>query len=72
MMPSANLDLVRPIFAEWERGDFRSTEWADPEIEYVWPGGSSSRSWKGPPNVGSAAPGTPPMACANLDLGGRV
>jgi GNAT superfamily N-acetyltransferase/ketosteroid isomerase-like protein len=29
-----NLELVRSIFARWERGDFRSVTWAHPQIEY--------------------------------------
>jgi ketosteroid isomerase-like protein len=44
---SENLDLVRSIFASWERGDFRSVEWADPEIEFVQADGLMAGTAKG-------------------------
>jgi hypothetical protein len=41
-------------FADWERGDYSSTEWAHPEIEFVLVGELDAGSWTGVPKMGEA------------------
>jgi ketosteroid isomerase-like protein len=53
---SENLELVHAILAEWERGDFRSVDWAHPQIEYAivddpgsrvgWGVATMTRTWR--------------------------
>ena len=48
---SANLDLVRSIFADWELGDYSVVKWADPQIECMIADGPSPGQWTGITNM---------------------
>jgi ketosteroid isomerase-like protein len=44
----ATVDLVRSIYADWERGDYsHPAEWAHPDIEYVRVAELDAGTWRG-------------------------
>jgi len=50
---SESVDLVRSIYADWERGDFSHVEWAHPDIEYTAVDGLSPGTERGIPAMGA-------------------
>jgi hypothetical protein len=46
-MGEPNLELVRSIYAGWERGDWSSASWAHPDIEYVMVDEPGSQTYRG-------------------------
>lgn len=53
-MASANLELVRSIFATWERGEFGLADFADADLEFVRADGPAPGSWRGFANIARA------------------
>jgi ketosteroid isomerase-like protein len=43
----SNREIVESIYAAWEKGDWSSSEWADPDIRFEMVGGLTEGSWRG-------------------------
>jgi ketosteroid isomerase-like protein len=44
---STHVELVRSLYADWERGDYSSSDWAHPAIEWVMADGPDPGTWRG-------------------------
>jgi hypothetical protein len=53
-MSGENVTRVRSICEAWERGDFRPTDWAHPDIEFVIADGPSPGTWTGLSGLGDS------------------
>jgi ketosteroid isomerase-like protein len=53
-MSRENVDLVRAVCTPWQRGDFGSAEWADPQIEFGFADGPTPGTWTGIAAMGEA------------------
>lgn len=42
-----NVEVVRSIYADWERGDYTATDWQHPEIEFAMADGPNPGCWTG-------------------------
>jgi ketosteroid isomerase-like protein len=48
---SENLDLVRSILADWERGDWSGADWVGPACEMAFVDGPVVGTWIGPTSM---------------------
>jgi len=53
-MSRKNVELVRSIYAAWERGDFSDDGWADPEIEFIRADTPEAGRWTGLSSMAAA------------------
>jgi ketosteroid isomerase-like protein len=58
-MSQENVDIVRVLYSEWEKGNFWSTELYAPDVEWHWSSGAKAvrggaASYKGLDEIGAA------------------